>query len=411
MEINLNRILTRLDQIYQCGAQEDGTFTRMAYSPEDQKARGIFMDYFRELGIEPKIDAAGNIIARLEGTDPSLPAIMTGSHLDTVPDGGKFDGVVGCVAGLEVCQTLVENGKKLRHPLEVVVFTDEEGFRFGSGMLGSEAMSGQPLHVSGEDMDLYGHTRAEVFQSYGLRVENLAAAKREPESVHCFLELHVEQGASLDKQKIPVGVVTSIAGVSRYEIKIIGEANHAGSTVMQDRKDALVAAAKFVAQVPEIVAKYGDAYTVATVGTMKVVPNSVNVIAGEAQFQLEIRDQNEQMMQTIEQKLKECLQEICTQMGEEFSIYKFAYHAPAPMSAWVRDSIEAAVQDLNIPYTKVPSGAFHDSLLMTIAFPTGMIFVPSVGGLSHSRQEFTHGEDIAQGCRVLLETILRTDTK
>lgn len=409
MDINLDRILGRLEELYQCGAQEDGTFTRMAYSPEDRKGRELFMDYFRKLGIEPEMDAAGNLIARLEGEDPNLPAIMTGSHLDTVPDGGRYDGALGCVAGLEVCQTLIESGRRLRHPLEVVVFTDEEGFRFGSGMLGSSAMCGQDLHVSGEDLDMYGQTRGDVLKACGLKVSDLGKARRSKDSVHCFLELHVEQGASLYKKQIPVGVVTSIAGVSRFEIKITGEANHAGSTVMEDRKDALVAAARFVARVPEIVAEYGNPFTVATVGTMKVVPNSVNVIPGEAHFHLEIRDQDENVMETIEQKLRECLGSICGEMGEEYSFNRFSYHEPAPMNEWVKDAIEASVKELDIPYTKVPSGAFHDSLLMTTVFPTGMIFVPSVGGISHSRYEFTEGRDIGQGCRVLLETVLRVD--
>lgn len=409
MDINLDRILNRLEELYQCGAQEDGTFTRMAYSPEDRKGRETFIGYFRELGIESRMDAAGNLIARLEGEDPDLPAIMTGSHLDTVPDGGRYDGALGCVAGLEVCQTLLESGRKLRHPLEVVVFTDEEGFWFGSGMLGSGAMCGQDLHVSGEDQDMYGQSREDVLKACGLKVADLGNARRSAESVHCFLELHVEQGASLYKNRIPVGVVTSIAGVSRFEIKVTGEANHAGSTVMEDRKDALVAAARFVAQVPEIVAMYGNPFTVATVGTMKVVPNSVNVIPGEAGFHLEIRDQDEKIMETIEQKLRECLDEICREMGEEYSFNRFSYHEPAPMTEWVRDAVEASVRKLDIPYAKVPSGAFHDSLLMTTVFPTGMIFVPSVGGISHSRHEFTEGKDIGLGCRVLLETVLRAD--
>ena len=409
MDINLDRILNRLEELYQCGAQEDGTFTRMAYSPEDRKGRETFIGYFRELGIESRMDAAGNLIARLEGEDPDLPAIMTGSHLDTVPDGGRYDGALGCVAGLEVCQTLLESGRKLRHPLEVVVFTDEEGFRFGSGMLGSGAMCGQDLHVSGEDQDMYGQSREDVLKACGLKVADLGNARRSAESVHCFLELHVEQGASLYKNRIPVGVVTSIAGVSRFEIKVTGEANHAGSTVMEDRKDALVAAARFVAQVPEIVAMYGNPFTVATVGTMKVVPNSVNVIPGEAGFHLEIRDQDEKIMETIEQKLRECLDEICREMGEEYSFNRFSYHEPAPMTEWVRDAVEASVRKLDIPYAKVPSGAFHDSLLMTTVFPTGMIFVPSVGGISHSRHEFTEGKAIGLGCRVLLETVLRAD--
>lgn len=409
MKVNIERIHSRLEEIYQCGKKEDGTFTRMAYSPEDVKGRETFMNYFRKLGIEPRVDEAGNIHARLEGEDPTLPAIMTGSHLDTVPDGGKYDGVVGCVSGLEAVETLVENGKKLRHPLEVIVFTDEEGFRFGSGLLGSSAICGQELDIRESDVDLYGNRRSNVIKSYGITVADAPKAKIDPKDVHCFMELHVEQGASLYKSKTPIGVVSSIAGVSRYEIVITGEANHAGSTIMADRKDALVAASKFIAQVPEIVRENGNEYTVATVGTIKVQPNSVNVVPGSCVFNLEIRDQHAEVIECIEKKTREYLDQVCKEMGEEYSFTQISYHEPAPMSEWVKGAIEKAVQEMGVDYRVVPSGAFHDSLIMTGVFPTGMIFVPSVDGISHSRYEFTEDADIEQGAQLLLNTILEVD--
>ena len=409
MKVNIERIHSRLEEIYQCGKKEDGTFTRMAYSPEDVKGRETFMNYFRKLGIEPRVDEAGNIHARLEGEDPTLPAIMTGSHLDTVPDGGKYDGVVGCVSGLEAVETLVENGKKLRHPLEVIVFTDEEGFRFGSGLLGSSAICGQELDIRESDVDLYGNRRSDVIKSYGITVADAPKAKIDPKDVHCFMELHVEQGASLYKSKTPIGVVSSIAGVSRYEIVITGEANHAGSTIMADRKDALVAASKFIAQVPEIVRENGNEYTVATVGTIKVQPNSVNVVPGSCVFNLEIRDQHAEVIECIDKKTREYLDQVCKEMGEEYSFTQISYHEPAPMSEWVKGAIEKAVQEMGVDYRVVPSGAFHDSLIMTGVFPTGMIFVPSVDGISHSRYEFTEDADIEQGAQLLLNTILEVD--
>ena len=409
MKVNIERIHSRLEEIYQCGRKEDGTFTRMAYSPEDVKGRETFMNYFRKLGIEPRVDEAGNIHARLEGEDPSLPAILTGSHLDTVPDGGKYDGVVGCVSGLEAVETLVENGKKLRHPLEVIVFTDEEGFRFGSGLLGSGAICGQDLDIRETDLDLYGNERGEVIKSYGITVADAPKARIRPEDVHCFIELHVEQGASLYKSKTPIGVVSSIAGVSRYEITITGEANHAGSTIMADRKDALVAASKFIAQVPEIVKANGNDYTVATVGTIKVQPNSVNVVPGSCTFNLEIRDQDAAVIECIEKNAKAYLEQVCKEMGEEYTFTQISYHEPAPMSEWVKTAIETEVQKMGVDYKVVPSGAFHDSLIMTAVFPTGMIFVPSVDGISHSRYEFTEDADIEQGAQLLLQTILEVD--
>ena len=201
VEVDVKKVMEHLNEIYQCGAKPDGTFTRMAYSREDKKGREVFCGYFEKLGIPTRVDQAGNLIARMEGTDPSLPAIMVGSHLDTVPDGGKYDGAVGCMGGLAVCETLIQDGRKLKHPLEVVVFTDEEGFRFGSGLLGSSALCGEELDIHPEDLDIEGKTRREVFEGCGMSVEHVAGAKRDPESIHCFIELHVEQGEPLIKSR------------------------------------------------------------------------------------------------------------------------------------------------------------------------------------------------------------------
>lgn len=409
MEIQVKKVLAHLEEIYQCGAKNDGTFTRMAYSDEDQKGREVFRGYFEQMGIPTRTDAAGNLIARLEGQDPSLPSILVGSHLDTVPDGGKYDGALGCVAGVGVCEALVESGYRLKHPLEVIVFTDEEGFRFGSGLLGSSAICGEDPGISPDDLDMYGRTRKEVFGKCGMDTQQILEAKREKETIHCFLELHIEQGGILDKKKIPVGIVSSIAGVSRYEITIKGEANHAGSTIMEDRKDALVTAARFIADVPETVKRFGNPYTVATVGTIKVSPNSVNVVPGTCTFHLEIRDQHAEVMQTIEQQLKDNIEKLCRETGEEFTWEQISFHAPAPMHEKVKQAIETAAQKQNIEHMEIPSGAFHDSLLMTGCFPTGMIFVPSKNGISHSRYEFTEEQDIKYGCDVLMQTILEVD--
>ncbi|MEG2016994.1 MAG: Zn-dependent hydrolase [Clostridium sp.] len=409
MKINLEKIISHINELYQCGVQEDGTHSRVVYSKEDIRGRETFMEYFMDLGLQPRIDEAGNLIIRMEGRDSTLPAIVMGSHLDTVPDGGKYDGVLGCVGGLCVCETFLENGYKPLHPIEVIVFTDEEGYRFGNGLLGSNAICGVDPMIHEDDLDMYGEPRSEVMKSYGIKVSEISKAERSEESIHCFLELHIEQGASLDKKGTSIGIVSSIAGVSRYEVVIHGEANHSGSTVMTDRKDALVAAAEFIAQVPMTVETYGKEYTVATVGTIKVSPNSVNVVPGKCVFNLEIRDQEDEMLDLIENKLTEQLKKICEKAVNSFEFRKISYHKPAPMSAWVKGEIEGAIKELGFDYEVVPSGAFHDSLVMTERFNTGMIFVPSVKGISHSRDEFTHEKDIEKGCQVLLNTVLAID--
>lgn len=381
----------------------------MAFSNEDVKGRKLFTSWAEKLGMTCRMDEAGNLIARMDGQDNSLPAILMGSHLDTVPDGGKYDGVTGCIGGLEVCEVLKESGYKTNHPIEVIVFTDEEGFRFGKGLLGSSAICGQDPDISDDEQDIYGETRGKVMQSYGIKSEDVQKAARDPESVHCFIELHVEQGARLYKTNTSVGVVSSIAGVNRYEITVTGEANHAGSTAMADRRDALVAAAGFINKVPEVTAEYGNDFTVATVGTIKVTPHSVNVIPGTCTFSLEIRDQDQKIMTLIEQKLQDILGDICKKYGVSYTFVPTSFHEPAPMSEWVKGSIEDAIKGMGIDYSIIPSGAFHDSLIMTSVFPTGMIFVPSEKGISHSRYEYTKAEDIEKGCNVLLQTILKVD--
>lgn len=411
MEINIEKVISHINEIYDCGTLEDGNHSRVAYSNEDIRGRDTFMGYFKDLGLQPRIDEAGNIIVRLEGKKSSLPAIVMGSHLDTVPDGGKYDGVLGCVGGLCVFETLKENGYQLEHPLEVIVFTDEEGYRFGNGLLGSNAICGVSPMINEEDIDMYGQPRSDVMKAYGIEVSNVHKAKRDTEEVLCFLELHIEQGASLYKKDTAIGIVSSIAGVSRYEIVIQGEPNHSGSTVMSDRKDALVAASRFIGEVPRIVKEFGREYTVATVGTMKISPNSVNVVPGMCTFNLEIRDQDANIIELIEIKLVEYLKQICEKGDVSYGIRQISYHEPAPMSPWIKEEVEAVVKDLNYEYEVVPSGAFHDSLVMTQKFPTGMIFVPSVNGISHSRNEYTSEIHIEKGCQVLLNTVLAIDKK
>lgn len=409
MKIDLERLIGRLEELYACGLQEDGTHTRMAFSREDEKGRELFLKYAGELGISGRTDEAGNLILRLEGEEPELPAILIGSHLDTVPDGGKYDGALGCMAALGVLETYIREGKRPKHPIETLVFTDEEGFRFGKGLLGSGAFSGIPTKALESDMDKDGITRGEAFEKCGLSLAEISKAKRDPASVLCSLELHIEQGASLDREQIPVGIVSSIAGVRRFEVTVTGEANHSGSTAMGDRHDALVTASDFICRVPETAVRCGNKFTVATVGTIKVEPHSVNVIPGLCRFSLEIRDQDVGVMDAVEKELRERMEDCCRRWKTTCTWRQTDSYPPRPMTGWVREAAEAAVQKLGYPYEVLPSGAFHDSLLLSTAFPAGMIFVPSVGGLSHSRREYTGKEDIGKGLDVLMETVLLID--
>jgi allantoate deiminase/N-carbamoyl-L-amino-acid hydrolase len=400
------RVVERLEELYQCGRSGNGTHSRLAFSEEDRKGREAFARHFRALGIEPSVDPAGNMIARLEGREP-LPAILVGSHLDTVPNGGKYDGALGCVAGLEVAETLLASGTKLLHPLEIVVFSDEEGARFGSGMIGSSAFSGASLsNFSPDAADKEGIRRSEALAAWGLN-QDLSEAARGKETVLCCLELHIEQGGGLFKEGIPIGVVTTIAGVKRYEVVVRGQMNHAGSTLMEDRKDALVAAARFIASVPDVARARGGEYSVATVGAIAVSPNAVNVIPGTCKFSLEIRDRELATMERIEDELRRVLASVA--QGLDCVFEPISSNLPVSMSPGVQDAIVRACEEEGCAYRLMPSGAFHDSLMLAGAFPCGMIFIPSINGVSHSPEEFSSEEDIQKGCDVLLKTVLTLD--
>ncbi len=411
MRISVDRVISRLNEIYECGEQKSGIHSRVAYSPEDKKGREVFKNCLREAGMRIRQDEAGNLIARLEGEE-NLPSILVGSHLDTVIDGGKYDGALGCVAGLEVAETLVKSGFKLRHPLEIIIFADEEGIRFGNGMFGSSAFCGKDLNdFAWDDKDSDGKLRKDVLREFGVELEKAAQAVRSQDTVSCMLELHVEQGGILEENKMSLGIVTSIAGVKRYEVVVRGEANHSGSTQMCHRKDALAAASKFISQLPELVKKYGDEFTVATVGCIDAEPGAVNVIPGKCSFQLEIRDQKESVMLTMETVCRELLINITKDKDMSFTMEQVSSHRPGTMDEKIQDAFRSVCGDKHLAYQNLPSGAFHDSLLLTEKFPTGMLFIPSINGISHSPLENSRREDIEKGCQVLLETILKLDKK
>lgn len=410
--ISSKRIEDRLEAIYRCGEKPDGTYARIAFSSEYRRGRDLFADYCRGFGIEPREDAAGNLVARYEGLDQDAAAIVIGSHLDTVANGGRYDGAYGCVAGLEILEALSIAGVRLHHPVELVVFMDEEGVRFGNGLFGSTAFSGGGLNgFDPADLDADDLSRAAVMTAWGIDVDRAAQAGRPPESILAFLELHVEQGRVLDRRGLFVGIVSSIAGVLRDEIEIRGESNHAGSTMMPDRKDALVPAAACIAGLPELVAGSGSEYAVATVGRIHVFPNEINVVPGCCRFNLEIRDQNSSVIDRIREAFYSGLEQAASAGGLSVEKKNLSRQAPSAMAAWIQDEIASACAICGQEAMSLPSGAFHDALPMSARFPTGMIFVPSCGGISHSPLEATDASALDAGCQVLLQTVLNIDKR
>lgn len=408
MSIDFERLERRIEFLAELGRGPGGGITRLAFSDEDKAARKQFMDWAAEDGLRCRVDAAGNIIVRYGEEKRGIPVVMTGSHLDTVPDGGIYDGVYGCLAGLECVASFKREELRLKRPVEVVVFADEEGCRFGRGLLGSKAMAGLiDEHTLVDAKDADGVRRSESMKLWGLDLSSIAKAARRREEIAAFLELHVEQGAVLDSKSCRAGVVEQIVGTRRYRIDITGQANHAGTTPIGLRKDALVAASRFVGQAPHTAIKVGGEYTVATVGTIHVPGGAVNVVPGRVEMSLEIRDAEERVLGELERSLKELLGEVTAQDGLSFEMKMIYNTPPVPMSVELAGVISAVCEEQDVPWMYMPSGAGHDAQAMAQVFPTGMLFVPSVGGLSHCPREFSRNGDLKAGAELLYAALRR----
>ncbi|MBD3414112.1 MAG: hydantoinase/carbamoylase family amidase [Candidatus Aminicenantes bacterium] len=404
LRINQNRFQERLDHLAEFGKNEHGGIDRVAFSHEDKKSRKYIISLMKQAGLEVRIDAAANILGRKEGKNPELPPILFGSHSDTVPDGGKFDGALGVLGAIECIQVLKENQITTLHPLEVVVFTDEEG-----GLVGSRAMTGT---LTPEALDVVSHsgkTVREGIQFLGGEVNNLDEAIRRRADIKAFLELHIEQGSVLHTQQVDIGVVEGIVGIYWWDVTVRGFSNHAGTTPMDMRKDALLAAAHLIIAVNDVVTTVPGSQ-VGTVGKIKAEPGAPNVIPGLVELSLELRDLSEEKVRSLFGRIKNRASEIVQNTGTEIKFIPLDANAePAPTDLKIRHSIDETAKDLGLTSIFMPSGAGHDAQDMAKITPTGMIFVPSVGGISHSPKEFTKLQDCANGINVLLHSVLKID--
>jgi beta-ureidopropionase / N-carbamoyl-L-amino-acid hydrolase len=394
---NLQRKIDRL---------ADVATTRLAYSEEDIRGRQLVMEMMREVGLAISIDAAGNILGRREGTR-SLPAIMFGSHIDTVREAGRFDGVLGVVAAIECVAVLQAADTLTLHPLEVVIFANEEGQNFGA-LCGSRAAVGD---ISSEDLrrsDASGRTLSDAIRGVGGKPEELQSSIYADGRFCAFVELHIEQGGELDRLGIPIGAVEGISGIQHTDVLITGVANHSGTTTMEARHDALAAAAELVLLVRKMALEQHSC-RVATVGRLAVSPNSVNIVPGSVELTVELRDMQATRIARTMEDLKVRAESIAERYGVSFEFLDGKFMAPVPAHPAVLNAIEQSCLALQLPFQRIPSGAGHDAQMMGRIAPMGMIFVPSVGGISHSSKEFTEAEDCARGAEVLLETILRLD--
>ena len=402
--VNKDRLEQSIMDLAQFGIDENGETHRVAFSDADLEARAWMVGQMEEAGLSVHIDFAGNILGLRKGSDPGLKPIGFGSHIDAVPNGGNYDGCVGSMGALEVMRTLQEKGIQTRHPLEMIVFSNEEG-----GVMGSRALVGELRPEALEVVNSTGYTMGEGIQRIGGDTMRLQEVIRPKGSMKAFLELHIEQGANLVTEDLDIGIVEGIVGLQWWDVRIKGIANHAGTTPMDMRQDALLSAARFIIAINEITTSC-DGTQVGTVGRIKALPGAPNVIPGEVVLSLEIRDLSEEKIQMLYGKMVEAAKKIGEEMGTEFSFHTLdATAQPATMDPIVKTQIEEVCKELGYSSRYMPSGAGHDAQDMARITPTGMIFVPSKGGISHSPKEFTSAEDMANGTNVLLQTILRID--
>jgi beta-ureidopropionase / N-carbamoyl-L-amino-acid hydrolase len=398
------RLESRITELAKFGANPEGGVSRVAFSAADIAGREYISKLMREAGLVVRVDTAGNIIGRREGSDPKLPAIMTGSHIDSVPGGGNYDGDVGVLGAIEVAQVLQERGVRLRHSLEIVSFTDEEG-----GLIGSLAMTGRIEPAALDVMSHSGKTIRDGIRAVGGDPDRLQQSVRKPGELKAFIELHIEQGAVLHESDIDIGVVEGIVGIRWWDVTIDGVANHAGTTPMNRRRDALLSAAEFALAVNRV-ATGVPGRQVATVGRIRAEPGARNVIPGRVVMSLEIRDLEAKKIADVYEAIRTEAAKIAQARQTPISFGELEVASePAPTDERMRRIIAKAASSLDLTHKLMPSGAGHDAQDMTHIAPTGMIFVPSVGGVSHSPKEFTSSPDMANGANVLLQTILAID--
>lgn len=405
LRVNSRRLRDDIDALAQIGRRENHGIYRMAFSEADVEGRNWFRQRVRENNLTLFEDGAANLHARLNW-DAAVPSVMAGSHMDTVPGAGHLDGALGVVCALEALRVLKESGIALQRPVEAVSFSDEEG-RFG-GMFGSQSIAGlvSPDYLHNA-CDLEGISLVEAMSRCGLDANEALHAQRHPGSIHAYVELHIEQGPVLDRKDLSIGIVDAITGLFKWEITLRGAANHAGTTPMTMRQDAFQGLAEFAVQLDRVLAEYGSPHSTATIGRVDLKPGAANVIPGQAVFSLDVRDTDATTLAVLADALRRSLSAIARRRELMFEFTVLSEIAPVQCDARVLAAIEAAVETLDLPHTHLNSGAAHDAQIIAGIAPTGMIFVPSKDGRSHSAAEWTAWRDIEAGANTLLNTMKR----
>jgi N-carbamoyl-L-amino-acid hydrolase len=400
-----------LNAIGRIGIGNHGSVTRLVFSIKELRSRQLLMHLMRQAGLNIRIDPIGNIFGRFEAGHPRAPAVLAGSHLDTVVHGGKYDGPVGVIGALEAVRAISENKIAIRSPLEVVCFVGEESSRFGFSTLGSSLIAGE-VHPNdlANAVDPQGTKLETVLGSLGITRRNLHSLKRDPKTLKAYLELHIEQGPILEAKRKRIGLVTSIAAPSRFRVVFKGRADHSGTTPMDMRKDALVAAAYLIEYIERICRKYASmakGRVVGTVGALKIEPGVINAVPGRAELAVDIRGTSARAKNAVARRVKEEARAIAKRRGIGLELLKIREEDPVPLDRRILALTKALCSEQRIDYEIMPSGAGHDAMQMAKITPAGMIFVPSKRGISHNPLEWTHPDDITLGAQLLMETMVR----
>jgi N-carbamoyl-L-amino-acid hydrolase len=397
------RISQHLQALSEFGKNPQGGVSRLAYSEADRQGREYAMRLMREAGLDVAVDLAGNIVGSRAGSDPSLKTLVIGSHIDSVPEGGNYDGDVGSLSAIEVAQRLEETHTRLRHPLQVIIFQNEEGGTVGSKAI-TTGLDDKLLNLKAQS----GKTIREGVSVCGGDPNRLAEARRAPGSIAGYFELHIEQGGTLEQQKINIGVVEGIVGILHSEVTVEGFSNHAGTTPMDQRRDTLLSAARFIEKVNQVVTSI-PGRQVGTVGWIRVQPGAYNVIPGKTVLGLELRDLDANKVETMFNRIRDEAKQIGAMNNTAFSFTEPIITHPALTDPGFQRVIGATAKELGLSTKVMPSGAGHDAQEMAVIGPVGMIFIPSIGGISHSPKEFSTPADIENGANVLLQTVLSFD--
>ena len=410
MNINLERIIKDIETLATFNATLGKGVTRLSFTKEDRQAREYIKEEMKSIGLKVWEDGYSNLFGRKEGKDPSAPAIMIGSHFDSVINGGPFDGVAGLVAALEVARVLVENKVDTYYPIEVVAMNDEEGVRFGTGLSNSRAMVGA---IGEEELDKAvdkdGISLRQAMIDFGI-TPDLEDAKRPKDSIKAFIELHIEQGPILEDNGKDIGLVETIVGIDKYDCIFKGKPGHAGTTPMINRKDALIGASEFVLAINRMVKEVGQG-TVGTVGELNVSPNAPNVIPGHVQLSVDIRSNKDENIKTIGNEIIKEVERIEKSLDIDIEVKNTLYVPPVHMSKEITDIMEKSTKELGYSYMRMNSGAGHDAMIMAEIASTSLIFVPSKDGLSHHPDEWTDYEDLKKGVEVMLDTVIQLGKK